>query len=122
MNIQPKREPALLYIGLLAPIVQAIAAFVFDVDPVVQGAVNALAVALAGAITTYMVKGEDLVPAATAAFQALVALVLAFGVHWSTEQQAGLMMAFGAVAAVIVRDRVVAPQPAVVDLAGQEVA
>ncbi len=107
------REPALLYVGLLAPVAQAVSAFVLDVNPAVQGAVNALAVALAGAITAALVRADNLVPAITAAFQAAVALVLAYGVDWSSDQQASLMIALGAVTAVVVRDRVVAPVPAV---------
>lgn len=107
-----KREPALLYVGLVAPIVQALAAFFFDADAATQGAVNAVAVAVAGAITAVLVRSDKMVPAITGAFQAVVALVLAFGVDWSAEQQAGLMIAIGAIVAVIVRDRVTAPVPA----------
>jgi hypothetical protein len=107
-----RREPALLYVGLLAPLVQALAAFVFDANPVIQGAVNAVAVALTGAITAAVVRSDKLVPALTGAFQAVVALVLAFGVDWTSQQQAGLMIAFGAIVAVVVRDRVTAPAPA----------
>jgi hypothetical protein len=114
VNLQLKREPALLYIGLVAPIIQALAAFLFDVNPEVQGAINALAVALAAAVTSFLVRAEDLVPAIVGAFQAVVALVLAFGVDWSGDQQASLMIAISAIAAVVVRDRVVAPAPAVV--------
>ena len=107
-----RREPALLWIGLAAPVVQALAAFVFAADPTVQGAINAAAVAIAGAVTAFMVKADNLVPVITGALQAVIALVLAFGVDWSSEQQASLMVALGAVAAFIVRDRVSAPVPA----------
>lgn len=111
--VKLSREPALLYIGLLAPVVQALAAFVFGADPHLQGAVNALAVALAGAITAALVRADNLVPMIVGAFQAVLALILALGVALSSEQQAAVMVAVGAVAAVVVRDRVVAPVPAV---------
>jgi hypothetical protein len=107
-----KREPALLLIGLLAPVVAAVAAFVFAASPDVQGAVNAVAVAVAGAITAFMVRSDNLLPAITGAVQAVIALVLAFGVHWDSGQQAALMVALGAIAAFLVRDRVTAPAPA----------
>ena len=107
------REPALLWIGLLAPVVQALAAFVFDADPQLQGAVNALAVALAAAVTAALVRADNLVPMIAGAFQAVLALILALGVELSSEQQAAVMVAVGAIAAVVVRDRVVAPVPAV---------
>lgn len=106
-----KREPALLLIGLLAPIVAAVSAFVFAANPDVQGAVNAVAVAVAGAITAFMVKSDNLLPAITGAVQAVIALVLAFGVGWDSGQQAALMVALGAIAAFLVRDRVTAPVP-----------
>lgn len=106
------REPALLWIGLAAPIVQALAAFVFAASPDVQGAVNAVAVAVAGAVTAFLVRADNLVPAITGAAQAVIALVLAFGVGWDSAQQASLMIAIGAVAAFLVRDRVTAPVPA----------
>lgn len=107
-----RREPALLWLGLVAPVVQALAAFVFHADPEVQGMVNAAAVAIAGAITAFFVRSDNLVPAITGAIQAVIALVLAFGVDWSAQQQAALMVALGAVAAFLVRDRVTAPVPA----------
>jgi hypothetical protein len=103
------REPALLWIGLIAPLVQAIAAFVFVTDPAVQGAVNAVAAALAGAVTAWLVKDENLVPILTGLGQAVIALVLAYGVQWSVDQQTALMAAFGVVAAFVVRERVTAP-------------
>jgi hypothetical protein len=106
------REPAVLWIGLIAPVVQAVAAFMFVDDPTVQGAVNAVAVALAGAITAFLVKSDNLLPALTGLGQAVIALVLAYGVQWSAEQQASLMVAIGAIAAFLVRDRVTAPAPA----------
>lgn len=111
--VKISREPALLYIGLLAPVVQAVAAFVFAVSPGVQGAVNALAVALAAAITAALVRADNLVPAIVGAFQAVLALVLALGIDLTGDQQASVMVAVGAIAAVVVRDRVVAPVPAV---------
>lgn len=104
-----RREPALLWIGLLAPVVQALAAFVFAADPTTQGVVNAAAVAIAGAITAVVVRAENMVPALVGALQALIALIIAFGTDWTSEQQAALMVPLGMLASIIVRDRVVAP-------------
>ncbi|GAY12025.1 hypothetical protein [Pseudonocardia sp. N23] len=114
-----KREPALLYVGLLAPLVQVLAAFVFGADPTVQGAVNAAAVAIAGAVTAILVRTDSMVPAILGAAQAVLALVLAFGVQWTSEQQAALMGIVGAIVAVVIRDRVTAPAPAAVPVAIQ---
>lgn len=107
-----KREPALFYISLLAPIVQALAAFLFVDDPSMQGVVNAAAVAVAGAVTAFLVRADNLLPALTGAAQAVIALFVAFGLDWSPEQQAALMVPVGIIAGYIVRDRVTAPVPA----------
>lgn len=106
------REPALLWMGLVAPIVQAVTAFLLDANPALQGAVNALAAALAGAIVAAVVRSDGQVAAITGVVQAIFALILAFGVPITSEQQSLVMTAVGLIAAVLVRDRVVAPVPA----------
>jgi len=108
-SMSVRREPALLLISLLAPTVQALAAFVFAADATTQGVVNAAAVAVAGAITAVMVRAENMVPAITGAAQALIALVVAFGADWDASQQAALMVPIGIIAGYVVRERVVAP-------------
>lgn len=107
-----RREPALLWIGAFAPIVAVLAAFVFAANPTTQGIVNAAAAAVAGAVTAFLVKSDNLLPAIQGAIQALVLVVVAFGAHWDSTQQALLATALGVVAAIIVRDRVTAPVPA----------
>jgi hypothetical protein len=108
------REPAILYVSLLAPIVQAVAAFVFADSPTTQGIVNTAAVAVAGAITAFVVRSDNLLPALTGAAQALIALVVAFGLHWTSAQQIALMIPISVIAGYVVRDRVTAPVPAAV--------
>jgi peptidoglycan/LPS O-acetylase OafA/YrhL len=108
------REPALLWVGLVAPIVSALAAFVFAADPTTQGIVNTAAVAVAGGITAWLVSSDNLVPALLAAAQAVIALIVAFGADWTSQQQAALMVPLGVVVSILVRDRVTAPVPAVV--------
>jgi hypothetical protein len=114
-NFSLKREPAFLWIGLLAPTVQAVSAFVLDANPDIQGAVNAAAVAVAGGLTAFLVRSEKQVPAITAALQALIALGVAFGLHATAEQQATLMVPLGMVVSLLVRDRVYAAPPAIDD-------
>lgn len=108
-----RREPAILWISLVAPIVQAIAAFVFVTNPDTQAVVNAAAVAVAGAITAWLVRADNLLPALTGAAQAVIALTIGLGADWTPEQQAALMVPVGIIAGYVVRDRVVAPIPAV---------
>lgn len=106
------REPALLLISLFAPVVQCIAAFWFEADPVTAGALNAAAVAVAAALTAAVVRSEKLLAAITGAVVAVVALASALGFDWSTEQQALLVVPLTMVAGYVVRDRVQAPVPA----------
>jgi hypothetical protein len=104
-----RREPATLWIGLVAPIVQGLVALLFVDDIQTQGIINAAAVAIAGAITAFLVRSDNLLPAITGAMQAVIAVALAFGLQWSPETQASIMVALGAIAAFLVRDRVNAP-------------
>lgn len=109
-----QREPAYLYLGLLAPIVAAVSAFWFASAPGTQIIVNAAAVAVAGAITAFVVRSDNLLPAITGAITAVVSVIAALGLSLDSGQQAVLVTALSAIAAVLVRDRVTAPQPAVV--------
>ena len=68
------REPALLWVGLIAPLVAALSAFLWVDNPAVQGWINAAAVAIAAAITAIVVRAEDAVPLILGAIQALIAL------------------------------------------------
>lgn len=106
------REPAALYIGLIAPVVAVLAAFVFAATPETQIVVNAGALAVAGAITAFVVRSDNLLPAITGAVSALVSVAAALGLALDSAQQATLVVALGAIAAVVVRDRVTAPVPA----------
>jgi hypothetical protein len=107
-----KREPAVLLIGIFPPIVAAIAAFAFAANPDTQGLVNVAAVAVAGAVTAFMVRSDNLLPAVTGALQAVIHAIAAFGFGWDASQQTALLVALSAVAAFVVRDRVTAPVPA----------
>ncbi len=110
--VNPSREPATLLLGLLAPAVAALSAFLFAASPETQTLVNVAAVAVAGAVTAFLVKSDNLLPAITGAIAALVALIVGLGAGWDAGQQATLLVALGAVAAYLVRDRVTARVPA----------
>ena len=111
MNL--RREPAVTWMSLVAPTVAALSAFLFVSDPDTQAVVNAAAVAIAGAITAWLVRADNLLPALTGAAQAIVALLVGLGLDWTPEQQASLLVPVGIIAGIVVRDRVVAPVPAV---------
>lgn len=108
------REPALI-LALVAAVVQAVSAFGFTLTPDQQGVINALAVAVVGVVTGVIVKGDSLLPSLTGGFQALLALLLAFGLDFTSEQQSTVMLLVTTVLAIVVRDRVIAPVPMTVE-------
>jgi hypothetical protein len=105
------REPA-LWAALLASVVQMVSAFVFPLSVEQQGVLNALTVAVLGAVTAFAVSSERGVPALLAALKAALAVGLAFGMHLSPEVQATVMTFAAAVAAMFIRTQVTAPVPA----------
>ena len=104
----------MLLLALLVPIVQATVGLTLTNQPEIAGLVNAVAVALAGAITAAIVKSENLLPLIVGAAQAVLALIVGLGVGWTPEQQALLLAPVAIVAGFIVRGQVDAPEPKVV--------
>lgn len=102
------REPA-LWLGLIAAGIQLVAYFVFPLTEAQQGVLNAVAVAVFGAITAFMVSSEQGVPALLGVLQALIALGLAFGLKIDPGAQAAIMAFATTVASVITRQLVVVP-------------
>jgi hypothetical protein len=84
------REPALLTAAgsLLA---QLGTALFMDLSPEIQGAVNALAVAIAALLTSWGVAADKLLPILLGVVQAGIALALAFGVQLPAEDQSTIM-------------------------------
>lgn len=102
------REPALL-LTLVATAVRLISAFWVPVSDEQQAWVNAAATAVCSAIVALWVRREGQVPAILGAIQAVLALAVGFGLHWTPEQQAIFMSFVGAAAAFYARTQVVAP-------------
>lgn len=101
------REPALL-LSFVATAVRLISAFWVPVSDEQQAWINAAATAIASAIVALWVRHEGQVPAILGAIQAVLALAVGFGLHWTPEQQAIFMSFVGAVAAFYTRTQVVA--------------
>jgi hypothetical protein len=115
MNKILGREPA-LWLATVAALIQFLSAQVLDLTPGQQGALNAVAVAVVGAITAWRVSAEKGVPALVGVLQALLALGLAFGLDMTAEAQSTLMALVTALASLWVRTQVVAPEPPVTTL------
>lgn len=104
------REPALALIGLLAPAVQLVCAFLIR-DGDLQGSINAVASLVAGVLVSVVVKSEKLAPTIMGLAQALLALALQIGFVLDATQQASIMAFVGVAVAAFVRTQVYAPNP-----------
>lgn len=102
------RDPV-LWLSLLAAVVQFFSAFIVHVSMETQGVIAAFAVAIVGVIQAVVVRDGSAVPAITGLFKAGIALGLAFGLKWSPEQQMEVMLMVQAVLALMVRPQVIAP-------------
>lgn len=102
------RDPA-LYLGLFAALVQLIAAFLFPLTTDQQAVLNAVAVAIAGAITAFVVVRDGQAAAVVGLAQAVIALGLGFGLDIAPEGQAAVMAFVSTAAAMFVRTQVTAP-------------
>jgi hypothetical protein len=101
------REPV-LWLALVAVIVKIVSAFWIHVSDNQQAVINAVAAALVGLIVAWIV--HDGVGAAVLGFaQAVVALAVGFGLHWSPEQQALVMTAVQILISMFDRTQVTAP-------------
>lgn len=109
-----RREPALILIGVVGPLVSLIVSFVPGMNPVLQSALIGLAVAVAGVVTAVMVGGDKLAPAILGVAQAVVTWGLAAGFDLTAEQQAGFLTVVGIFVAAFVRTQVTAPVPMLV--------
>ncbi len=99
------REPALV-VGLLAMAAQLVPPMVTALSPTWAGVVNAAVVAVAGALTAWLVHSVKLAPAILGAAQALLALSLALGLHLDSSAQAEVMAAVSAATAMFIRTQV----------------
>ena len=105
------REPALV-MAFLMSLIALISAFVFPLSIEQQGVLNAGVIALFGLITAALLAREKLVAAVEGFVRALVAIGIAFGLHWSPEQQAVVITFVSLAAALLgIRPQVVASVP-----------
>lgn len=107
----PRREPALLWLGLISATIQLFSAFIFPLTIEQQGVLNAVAVAVAGVVTAVLVKSDQLAPVLLGAIQAVLAVALAFGWDLPPEHQSVIMAFAASVVAMFARTQVTAPAP-----------
>lgn len=74
-----------------------------------QTALNALAAALLGVYVAWQVAREKALPLIVGLVEAGVYVAVNFGLHFGQDKQAALLAVVGAIVALVLRDRVVAP-------------
>jgi hypothetical protein len=103
------RDPA-IYTALVAAVVMAVSTFGWNLSDTTQGAINALAVAIAGAWTGWKVSDGQL-PLLLGILKAALAVAISFGLHLDDGKQLVIMTLAAAIGAMFVRTQVGAPVP-----------
>ncbi len=103
------REPA-LWLALTAVLIKLVSAFWIDLSIEQQSSLNAIAAAVVGLLIAGIAR-DGLSAAALGFIQAGIALGIGFGLRIDPDQQALIMSAASAVAAMFVRTQATAPVP-----------
>lgn len=93
-------------------LVLAISLF-FNLNPTVQGLVNAVVMALVGVVSAWLVSAEKALPLIAGLARAVIALMVGLGIEVPANVQAGAFAVIGVFVAFMLRSQVVAPVPAV---------
>jgi hypothetical protein len=101
------REPAVFW-AMVATLAQAVLLLIPGVDVEVQGAANAVILAVAGFLTAAWVSVDAALPALTGLIKAVFALILAFGVNLPESTQVGILAVVAGVFAFFERQNVTA--------------
>lgn len=107
-----QREPAILYMSLVAPLAQLILILWPDLPAPTQTILSAAIPAAMGLVVAFLVRAENLVPAAVGFAQAILAVVISYGIPMTNDQQSAVLAFISLAAGIVIRDRVVAPVPA----------
>lgn len=100
------REPAVLLMALVTPLIQIVSALIFPLTDEQQGILNGLAAAILGFVTAALVSIEKALPMLAGLVQAVIACALAFGVEITPEVQTAILAIVAAVVGFFVRTQV----------------
>lgn len=100
------REPALALTAFAAPFASLILLYFTDLSPEAQAAYNAVFVAVAGAVTAWLVAREKLAASLVGAGQAIVALLAVHGAGLTAEQATAVSGLLALAAGAFVRTQV----------------
>lgn len=102
------REPAMV-LAFFGSVVMVFSTFVFPLTPDQQGALNAVAMAVVGILTAWMVAVDGGLALVVGLAKAVIALAISFGLQWTPEVQVIVMTFVTVTAQLFVRTQVVAP-------------
>lgn len=105
------REPALALTAFAAPFASLVLLYFTDLSPEVQAAYNAAFVAVAGAVTAWLVAREKLAASLVGAAQAIVALLAVHGAGLTAEQATAVSGLLALAAGAFVRTQVTVSEP-----------
>jgi hypothetical protein len=109
MSLHPLREPALLFAGLLAPLVQTGLLIWGGLSPQAQAVWNAATLAVAGVVIAALTARDKLAPAVLGLSAAVVALLGFYGWHLSAAAETALASTVALVMAAFLRTQITAP-------------
>lgn len=109
MSLHPLREPALLFAGLLAPLVQTGLLIWGGLSPQGQAVWNAATVAVAGVVIAALTAKDRLAPAVVGFSAAVVALFGFYGWHLTAAAETALASTVSLVMAAYLRTQITAP-------------
>lgn len=104
------REPAVISAAIKA-LITFVSLTLLPLTDGQQTALNVLVAAILGFVVAWQVVGEKALPAVVGLVEAGLYVAIDFGVHVSQDVMAALLTVVGAIVAIVVRDRVVAPVP-----------
>ncbi|MCY0961526.1 hypothetical protein [Streptomyces sp. H27-H5] len=101
------REPALI-LGFVAAMVKLLG-YQFNVSPGIQTTINVVAAAAVGLILALMARNGAWAGALVQLAQAVMALFVGLGLHWSADMQAYVMASIAALLALYERTQITPP-------------
>lgn len=101
------REPAVLWMALVTPLIQLVSALVFPLTDEQQGVLNGLAALVLGAIVAAQVSVDRLLPLLAGLAQAVMSVGLAFGLELAPETQSAILALVAGAVGLFVRTQVV---------------
>jgi hypothetical protein len=106
------RDPVVLFVALVAPLLQLISSFVVPLTDEQQGLLNAALAALFGIVAAVRVSVEKALPLLVGFAQAVIAVGVGFGFEMDPTAQSAILAVIGLVSSYFVRTQVFAPVPA----------